>query len=276
MPTTPSKSMGPQDVFNYIVGALALISAASSAVLYYGPYLPSTQLKILDELLEETRMIYKESCDDDFLPEDLRTGIEEELIELEESRKVLMERTYRAVTAFDQWVAYFQGVSKSLMRASDGVKRVRSRIVTTTEQTRQRSREVISLIAQEQGDEANPQPISSDDRTTSVAENTHMPQTHVDLVDSESLSDVATLVGRRKIMEKLRSLIQQWTTFHEDKFSLPTHVDHGNMENSESLSDTSTHVNQLKNIDKFSLWIQQWITWDKGSIRAPEANSLPA
>lgn len=73
--------MAAEDLFNYFVGGLALISAAISAMLYCRAYLPGAQLKILDELLQETRVICDKSYNDGFLPEDLRKGFEEELAE---------------------------------------------------------------------------------------------------------------------------------------------------------------------------------------------------
>ena len=59
--------MSAQNVFSYCVGGLALISTVSSAIFYCGLYLPSTQLRLLDELLIETKNIYHKTTDEKLL-----------------------------------------------------------------------------------------------------------------------------------------------------------------------------------------------------------------
>ena len=58
--------------FSYFLGGLALMTTIVSLVLYTRTYLPSTQLKILDELLQETRQIYEKSDAEDLLPTNLK------------------------------------------------------------------------------------------------------------------------------------------------------------------------------------------------------------
>jgi len=58
--------------FSYSLGGLALMTTVVSLVLYTRTYLPSTQMRILDELLQETRQIYERSDAEDLLPTDLK------------------------------------------------------------------------------------------------------------------------------------------------------------------------------------------------------------
>jgi len=50
-----------QDIFSYCVGGLALVSTIISVLSYCRLYLPTTQLKLLDELLVETKDIYRKA-----------------------------------------------------------------------------------------------------------------------------------------------------------------------------------------------------------------------
>jgi hypothetical protein len=54
----------PESIFSYCVGALALISTVSSVLFFCKLYLPASQLKYLDELLLETREIYRKASDE--------------------------------------------------------------------------------------------------------------------------------------------------------------------------------------------------------------------
>ena len=58
----------PESVFSYCVGALALVSTVTSALLFCKLYLPTSQLKHLDELLLETKEIYRKASDEMLLP----------------------------------------------------------------------------------------------------------------------------------------------------------------------------------------------------------------
>jgi len=50
------------------IGGLALMSTAISLTLFSRSYLPSSQIKILDEVLRETRQIYDQSVAEELLP----------------------------------------------------------------------------------------------------------------------------------------------------------------------------------------------------------------
>lgn len=67
--------MGSEDIFNYYIGGLTLISTVVSIALYSRTYLAGAQIKILDELLQETRVIYEKSCTDGLLPADYRREV---------------------------------------------------------------------------------------------------------------------------------------------------------------------------------------------------------
>ena len=57
----------PQNIFSYFVGALALTSTITSVVIYCQLYLPTSQLKHLDELLLETKEIYRKANEERLL-----------------------------------------------------------------------------------------------------------------------------------------------------------------------------------------------------------------
>ena len=46
-------------LFDYFVGGLALFSAIMSIAIFAHAYLPGVQMKILDELLDESKGIYE-------------------------------------------------------------------------------------------------------------------------------------------------------------------------------------------------------------------------
>jgi hypothetical protein len=60
-----------QDIFSYSVGGLAVISTITSALFYCRLFLPSTRLKVLDELLVETKEIYQKAEAERLLPDDV-------------------------------------------------------------------------------------------------------------------------------------------------------------------------------------------------------------
>ena len=60
-------SAGESTIFSYCVGALALISTITSVLFYCQLYLPASQLKHLDELLLETKEIYRKAIDERLL-----------------------------------------------------------------------------------------------------------------------------------------------------------------------------------------------------------------
>jgi hypothetical protein len=57
-----------ETVFSYCVGGLALISTISSMLFYCRLYLPTTQLRLLDEILLETKDIYRKANEERLLP----------------------------------------------------------------------------------------------------------------------------------------------------------------------------------------------------------------
>lgn len=56
------------NIFSYFVGGLALISTITSVLLYCRVYLPSAQMKVLEELLTETKVIYDKANLEGLLP----------------------------------------------------------------------------------------------------------------------------------------------------------------------------------------------------------------
>lgn len=50
---------------------------------------------------------------------------------LEDAREDLKERTFKAISIFDEYIGYFQGLSNSIMRVADGVRKIRSHLVVS-------------------------------------------------------------------------------------------------------------------------------------------------
>ena len=67
--------------FSYFLGGLALMSTVVSLMLCSSFYLPSSQMKILDELLQETRKIYDNSLSEDLIPDNLKVLFGEQLLQ---------------------------------------------------------------------------------------------------------------------------------------------------------------------------------------------------
>ena len=62
------------------MGGVALMSTVASLTLYSRTYLPEPQMKILEELLQETRQIYEKSDAEDLLPSDFKADFIEALM----------------------------------------------------------------------------------------------------------------------------------------------------------------------------------------------------
>lgn len=56
--------------FNFIAGVLGFIVTVASTALCCRAYLPGAQMKILDELLKETRSIHEKADVEDLFPSD--------------------------------------------------------------------------------------------------------------------------------------------------------------------------------------------------------------
>lgn len=73
--------MNKEDLFAYCLGGLAIISTVTSVALYSQSYLPGAQIRVLNELLCETRQIYDKSRSDGLLSDEFRGEFEENLAE---------------------------------------------------------------------------------------------------------------------------------------------------------------------------------------------------
>ena len=58
------------NLFNFVVGVFGFIATITSTALCCRAYLPGAQMKILDELLQETRTIYEKADADGLFPSD--------------------------------------------------------------------------------------------------------------------------------------------------------------------------------------------------------------
>ena len=144
--------------FSYFLGGLAVMSTIFSLAYGLQSYMPSNQMKILDELLLDTRQIYDKSLAGGFLPEDLKDDLGERLkgygswklaffndqlwilitrtnfplCSLEETQECLREQVYLALTIFDQYAGLACGLSFGIMKASKDAKRLRARVVVSS------------------------------------------------------------------------------------------------------------------------------------------------
>jgi hypothetical protein len=57
----------PENSFSYFIGGLALLSTTFSMLFFCRLYLPETRLKILDELLVETKEIHRKTNEEGLL-----------------------------------------------------------------------------------------------------------------------------------------------------------------------------------------------------------------
>jgi hypothetical protein len=72
--------MGVQDnIFSYCVGGLALLSTIFSMLFFCRLYLPATQLKLLDELLAETKDMHKKTHEEGLLTYTVFSRVQERL-----------------------------------------------------------------------------------------------------------------------------------------------------------------------------------------------------
>jgi hypothetical protein len=67
---------GESTNFSFFLGGLTLMSAVISIILYSRSYLPTNQLKLLDELLRETREIYDKSIAQDLIPNETKVELD--------------------------------------------------------------------------------------------------------------------------------------------------------------------------------------------------------
>jgi len=153
------------NTFDYFVGVLALISTLVSIILYHKTYLPGTQIKLLFELLAETKAIYQIACADGLLPIAIQTSVEMTLSQLDEVFSQLRGQAYRATTPFAECLALFTGLSRRIMQACGDVKKLRSLVLTVSEEERLR----------QSNRDRDPIPQACDERTLSEVDALSVP-----------------------------------------------------------------------------------------------------
>lgn len=142
--------MGSEDIFNYYIGGLTLISTMVSIALYCRTYLAGAQIKVLDELLQETRMIYEKSSAEGLLPMEYKREMDVKLSQyvikmlslrartsvadaldsrLEDAREDLKLIAYKANNFVDECVVSIRGLTVRIMRISERVKLERAHLV---------------------------------------------------------------------------------------------------------------------------------------------------
>ncbi|KIK04126.1 hypothetical protein K443DRAFT_93835 [Laccaria amethystina LaAM-08-1] len=127
--------------FNFVAGVLGFAITIISAAACCRTYLPGAQMKILDELLKETRTIYEKADADGLFPsENFKEASLRMLGRMEESSVSLRERTYNATTTVQEFVALFKGLSQRIMHLSVRVKDLRACLISTSEKERRQRR----------------------------------------------------------------------------------------------------------------------------------------
>ncbi|KAF9011830.1 hypothetical protein BDQ17DRAFT_1420237 [Cyathus striatus] len=124
-----------QDIFNYATGALAFLSAIASTLLYYRQYLPGVQIKILDELLEETKGMYCKFEAEGLLSEgQLSVSMKDNIESLELDSISLRQQAYNATTTTQEYLAMFRGLSREIMHRAHQVKKFRAYLLSASEE----------------------------------------------------------------------------------------------------------------------------------------------
>jgi hypothetical protein len=59
------------DLFSFCVGGLALVSTIVSVAIFLRGYLPSVQIKVLDEVFDETKTIFENAIADGLLSDEM-------------------------------------------------------------------------------------------------------------------------------------------------------------------------------------------------------------
>lgn len=113
--------------FSFIAGVLGFVMAVTSASAWCRAYFPSVQMKILDDLLRETRQIYEQADTENLFPsEKFRKRSKSMLASMEQRSLPLRESTYNATTVIHEFLALFNGLSLRIMQLSYRVKKLRA------------------------------------------------------------------------------------------------------------------------------------------------------
>ncbi|KAF9463065.1 hypothetical protein BDZ94DRAFT_1259982 [Collybia nuda] len=135
------------NIFSFFLGGLALISAITSTILYYRAFLPTAQMKILDDLLRETKDIYVKAEAEGLLPGTLfRRQVCQQLTCFERSSDNLREDAYQATTPVDEYIGLMKGLSSKIIRISHDVKKLRSLLITTSQLERLRREQQFAIL----------------------------------------------------------------------------------------------------------------------------------
>jgi len=138
-PPLTNPPMAPaENPFSYYVGALALFSTVSSGLLYCRLYLPTSQLRILDELLEETRNIHRKTGSEGLLSHEASNYAQTHLNLYDEETDRLREVAYNALTIKDTLRTLFRGQPRKIMRLAREVKKLRAFLMTTSQMEKAR------------------------------------------------------------------------------------------------------------------------------------------
>ncbi|RDB24656.1 hypothetical protein Hypma_008223 [Hypsizygus marmoreus] len=122
--------------FSYSAGGIAFTGTSFALYRWGRNRLPNAQMQDLDAVFVHTRQLYVKSDEEGLLPAHFKATVEQKLAELERSQEELRERTYRAITIFQQSLAAIQGLSTQIISLQDNVKELRASIVTTSMEIR--------------------------------------------------------------------------------------------------------------------------------------------
>ncbi|RDB28258.1 hypothetical protein Hypma_001453 [Hypsizygus marmoreus] len=129
-------SMSGSDLFDFVIGAFALLSTFFSVLAFGRKFLPEARMKVLDSLLDETLVIYEKAVADGLLRDEVQVELQSTFNRLRQACGNLRNSTYQHTGAFDEYLAL--SLSQDIIQVSNNVKKIRSFIVTTSEENRRR------------------------------------------------------------------------------------------------------------------------------------------
>lgn len=132
--------MNSESVFNYFVGALALLSTFFSMLLYLRVSLPGPQMKVFDELLVETKSIYEKASAEGLLPAEMSLEAQNQLREYETQGDDLRAITYHTLSPFKILLSFLWGHSAKIVDLSSNLTQLRGELLTTSQKERARRR----------------------------------------------------------------------------------------------------------------------------------------
>ncbi|EGO02261.1 hypothetical protein SERLA73DRAFT_133192 [Serpula lacrymans var. lacrymans S7.3] len=124
------------DIFGYIAGGLGIIGLIYS-VLH--SQLPTTKLKSLDAIIQETQDLFHNATEDGlFVNPRFVTQVEDELFYYRNQTADLRTRALCTNSIFQEYIEMARGLSRTISIVHANVAKLRSSVLTTSEEERKR------------------------------------------------------------------------------------------------------------------------------------------